>query len=144
PIGIVGPQFSPDALRAIARRTGGIYRGAETTRVLGATYAAIAHELRRTWRLDFLTAGRPGDKLQLALAAPGEGAVRAEIALPNGEQDSPAAPVLPRPFFAAWGSVLLAVLVGGLVLLAVATAAGSQRSTRLTRRVAAHVGQTQA
>ena len=144
PIGIEGPQFSPDALRSIARRTGGIYRGAATTRVLGATYAAIANELRRTWRFDFLTAGRPGDKVRLGVAAASEGSASLEVKIPNGTEQTPPGSTLPKAFFAGWGTLLLAVIVGGLVLLAVALAAGTERSSKLTRRVAAHVGQKEA
>jgi tight adherence protein B len=144
PIGIEGPQFTPDALRSIARRTGGIYRGAATTSVLGATYAAIANELRRTWRFDFLTAGRPGDKVQLGIATPADGSATLELKIPGGTEQTPPGSTLPKAFFAGWGTVLLALIVGGLVLLAVAIAAGTERSSKLTRRVAAHVGQKEA
>src|SRR5205085_10208200 len=82
-IGIEGSQFTPDALSEIARSTGGIYRGATTTAALSQIYQAIARELRRTWRLEYLTAGRPGDRLALEVSAPGEGSVKSDLHLPG-------------------------------------------------------------
>ena len=80
-VGIKGQQFSAKALTAIAARTGGVYRAAASSRALATIYGAIARELRRTWQLDYLTAGRPGDRLQLVVG--GDGAAGAQLTLPG-------------------------------------------------------------
>ncbi len=72
-IGIAGPDFTPTALRDLSTETGGTYREASSSRALASTYAALQHELARTWQLSYLTSARPGATISLAARVPGAG-----------------------------------------------------------------------
>lgn len=52
---------------------------------LSGVYAKIARELERTWQLEYVTAGRPGDSLQVRVAVPGSGSASAVVRLPGHE-----------------------------------------------------------
>ena len=56
----------PQPLQQIATETGGSFKSAATSASLNAVYASIASELKRTWRVEYVTAARPGEKLHLA------------------------------------------------------------------------------
>src|SRR5690242_9432335 len=59
-VAIESPKFNPTPLRKLAADTGGAYHGASSTAALQQEYQAIASELKRTWRLEYATAVRPG------------------------------------------------------------------------------------
>ena len=81
-IGISGPQFSPGTLRSLTQKTGGGYRTA-SAKNLGTVYDAIANELRNTWRMDFITAARPGETRKLVAYVPGQGRAKSEFTIPE-------------------------------------------------------------
>ena len=139
-VGIEGPQFTPGALRAIARRTGGVYRGAKSTTALKGIYATIGRELERTWRLEYLTAGRGGEKHKLVISAAGQGSVAVPLSLPEGVggSGSGSGSALPSAFYAPWGTAVLALAIGLLALLAVFLLF-SKGSSKLVGRLRPHV-----
>ena len=140
-VAIESARFNPAPLKTLARATGGSYRGAGSSRELGAIYASIARELQRTWRVEYPTAARPGEQLQLtaltsagkatsALAIPGVGASRKDT-------------LLPESFYRA-GTPVMALLVGLIVLLAGTFAFAAARGERLRKRLAPHINQANA
>jgi tight adherence protein B len=139
-IGLAGEQFSPDALRRIAAATGGAYFDAASSDALKSVYASIAAELRRTWQLRYVTAARPGDKLELAVQAGGAGSGAVEAAVP-GRSAGAGASGLPAGTDGGVGSVAIGLLVGLLVLTAFLLVARSGRESALRRRLAPHVGE---
>jgi VWFA-related protein len=60
-----GPKADASALERIASSTGGSFHRASDSSALKEIYASIASELKRTWRVSYSTAGRPGDALAL-------------------------------------------------------------------------------
>ncbi len=139
-VGIEGAQFSSAALRAIARATGGIYRGASSSRALVSVYASIASELRRTWLLEYATAGRPGDRLRLAVGTPGDPATLLTVTVPGPRargDDS----ALPAAMYGPAGIAAFVAVIGFIALLAVGFVNAGFRSGRLRSRLAAHVGE---
>ena len=143
-VAISSPQFSPAPLQALARRTGGVYRSADSTAALRSVYAAIAEELRRTWRVEYLTAARPGEKVRLDARLRAVGTARADLVIPA----SAAAPSEPSqgprliPDFlyeSALGTQLVGAVVGMIVLLAVSLALVPVRGARLRRRLQPHL-----
>lgn len=144
-VGIEGEQFSPAPLRTLAADTGGSYRGTRSSSQLSAVYAEIARELRRTWRLEYLTAARPGDALRLQASVPGHGSAGATFSLPGDSAapaTSPPSKLLPtRLYESVLGTQIMALVVGFLVLLSGAFLIASMRSDRLRRRLAPHVGE---
>lgn len=147
-IGIAGPDFTPGPLRALAARTGGLYREASSTAQLGSLYASIERALAGTWQLRYATAARPGDVLRLEAAVDGVGSADRSARLTDlGSASAPVqqpSNVLPR---SAWHSrfapLVLAGAVGLLVLLAAGFLFGARTGGRLSARLAPHLGPTQ-
>jgi tight adherence protein B len=144
-IAIASPQFSPVPLQSLARRTGGVYRSASSTAALGSVYAAIAEELRRTWRVEYVTAARPDEKLRLEAHVPGLRPASVEVAIPAGagaaRDSSGGSPgVIPDFLYeSALGTQLVGAVVGLIVLLAASLALVPVRGARLRRRLQPHL-----
>ena len=134
-VAIEGPQFDPAALKHLAETTGGVERGAASSASLRAIYATIAQEFRRTWQIDYLTAGRPGDKLDLAV-----GDANVAYTLP-GHSDPVRGSWLPHAAYGPTGTAVLGGIVGALVLGAIGLFLVSRRKGRLHDRLAPHLGQ---
>jgi tight adherence protein B len=144
-VAIESKQFNPAPLKRLARGTGGSYRGAHSSTQLSAIYARIAQELRRTWRVDYLTAARSGEQLTLAATIRGSGSAAAKFTVPaDAAPASPEAPsgLLPRHFYESFfGTQVMGLLVGFLVLLSGAFLLTSVRGSRLKKRLAPHIGE---
>jgi tight adherence protein B len=142
-IGIEGTQFSPGPLRGLARATGGSYVGAHTTAELRGAYGAVATALRRTWQLEYATTARPGERVGLRARGDG-GADTTQLTMtgPSGPGGAGASPLLPKPFLeTAFGTLLLSLGVGFVVLLAGTFVLASVEGGRLRRRLAPHIGE---
>jgi tight adherence protein B len=142
-IGISSTQFSPAPLQALASRTGGVYRSASSTAALGSVYEAIAEELGRTWRMEYLTAARPGENLRLEARVPGVGEGSAGLAVPaDAVAPSDSSGGSPGPDFlyeSSLGTQLVGMVVGMIVLLAATLALVPVRGARLRRRLQPHL-----
>ena len=77
------PPVQSCPLRRLARDTGGSYRGAGSSGQLRSVYAGIAAELRRTWRVEYLTSARGGDALKLDTSVPRLGAASVRLTIPG-------------------------------------------------------------
>jgi tight adherence protein B len=143
-IGIEAEQFAPQPLQRIAEETGGTYRAASSTGALDGVYAAIASELKRTWRLRYVTAARPGETVKLGSFLPGGGgSATLELAIPGKSEDSADAPsgLLPGwAYTSELGSIVVGLLVGLLLLLSGVFGASARRGSWLRSRLAGHTG----
>lgn len=83
PIAIESAAFAPGPLRRLARQTGGTYYGVSSTSALARIYVSIARDLRRTWRLEYVTAAAPGDHLRLRVSDARLPVVTATVRLPG-------------------------------------------------------------
>jgi tight adherence protein B len=143
-VAIESKQFNPAPLRRLAQATGGSYRGAASSRALRSIYAGIAQELKRTWRVEYLTAARAGEKLALKATLPGAGTAAARLAVPADASPSTDGPsgLLPRQFYDSFlGTQLMGLIVGFLMLLSGTFLLTSVRGSRLRRRLAPHLGE---
>ncbi len=140
PIGIKSSQFTPDALQIIASETGGHYRGASSGDLV-SLYRGIANELKRTWRIEFLTAQRPGESLNLHVASPGEGSATQQVKIagssPVSVQQKPA---LPDTAFSTTGTLVLALAVGLLIMVAIRLVFRKSKADEMNRRILPHLG----
>ena len=144
-IGIEGKGFTASPLKQIAAETGGSYRGASSPAALRQVYGQIAAELRRTWRLEYLTSARPGDAPKLEAAARGLGVASAVFSIPDeaGVKSPKPSPLMPDSVYESFfGTQVVGALVGLLVLLAATFLITSVRGSRLRRRLAPHIGPT--
>ena len=141
-IGIGGPDFTPYALRRIARETGGSYRTAASTAGLAATYAALRQELSRTWSLSYLTAAASGSTVRLIANVRGAGRATKTYALPASSIAAVDAPssVIPAAGYGAFGTVGIGVVVGFLLLLALHFWFASRRGSHVQQRIEPHLG----
>jgi tight adherence protein B len=141
-VGIAGNQFTPAPLRRLAAGTGGAYYLARSSGELTRIYGQIAAELRRTWRLEYLTATRPGQRLNLAASVAGQGTARAVYRLPakSTPGDSSGGLLPASVAHSAWAPGLAAFLTGLLILFAAFIAMRKPTGSWARSRVDAHVG----
>jgi tight adherence protein B len=142
-IGIEGTGFTPDPLIDIAGKTGGQYFGASSTSSLRAVYAKIADTLKRTWRIQYLTASRPGERINVAAAVVGHGSATSTTSIP-GSPPSDAAPskLVPKGAYGPGGPLGIAALVAFLVLLACLFMFAGVRGSWVRSRISVHIGET--
>jgi tight adherence protein B len=141
-IGLESDAFSSDSLERLADATNGGYYGTASTAALADVYNSIGEDLRRTWKLDYITSARPGDRLNLTVAFPGGDEVRARLTAPGEAPPAVAqpSPLLPAFFYTSdWGLPVLAGVVGLLALIAAAFLLASPRGTWLRGRLDPHV-----
>lgn len=144
PIAIAGPEFTPKPLQALASATGGSFYRAGASSKLSAVYSRIAVQLARTWQINYLTAARPGDRLDLRVSVPGQGAAARDVQVPAGPGGAAASHgpsrLLPRTFYtSAAGTVVIALAIGALVLLGYFLVITAQKSTWLKKRLEPHI-----
>ncbi|MEO8290697.1 MAG: type II secretion system F family protein [Gaiellaceae bacterium] len=141
-IGIESAAFNPEPLKRLSGETGGSYHGAASTEALKAVYSTIGQELQRTWRLQYMTNARPGDRLALAVKFPGGDALTRTVTVPGQAPPTPAgpSPLLPDFFYTSdWGLPVLAGVVGLLALLAFAFVLAAPKGAWLKGRLEPHV-----
>src|SRR5439155_20526306 len=132
PIAIASKQYDPTALQALASGTGGTFYSASSSSGLGDVYTSIAAALRRTWRVAYVTAARPGDRVQLQAAAAGAGSATAATVIPMSFGNSKtAAPskLVPKSAYGPSGPLAVGLAVGGLMLLALVLVLAAHRGS---------------
>jgi tight adherence protein B len=136
-----GPHADTSALKRLAGSTGGTFHGAADTSSLKQIYASIAGELKRTWRISYLTTARPGDDLRLKASDGRLGSDTASVTVPSGDGVSAPkpSPLLPSPVYGKVGDLLFTLLVGLLVLGAGMFLTTTVRGSWLKHRLAPHV-----
>ena len=144
-IAIESPQFNPAPLQEIAEKTGGRYFGTHSSKGIAAVYTAIGKELARTWRIEYVTAARPGDHINVAASLIGEGSATDTLTIP-GTPPSDAAPskIVPKGAYGPGGPLGVAVAVAFLVLLACLFMLAGMRGSWVRSRISVHVGETRA
>ena len=141
-----GSKADASGLKRLASQTGGSFHGAAAGGALTAIYSSIARELRRTWRVRYLTTARPGDKLDLKASVGRLGADRRSVAVPdpNGEAaaGSKPSPILPSPLYGKLGDLFFTLLAAMLILAAGILFASTLQGSWLKRRLAPHIDST--
>jgi tight adherence protein B len=109
-----GRKADTGPLADLAHSTGGRVFSANDVGQLSATYEALRRDLDRTWQISYLTAHRPGDRIELTLRAGGQSsAVRVTI---PGKQGSSLIGFIPRVIARSRFTALLVVLFAALLL----------------------------
>ena len=146
PIGIEGQGFDPTPLRQLARETGGRYFGAASTSALAGVYSSIANTLGHTWRVSYVTAARPGDRIRVQATVPGAGSATSSFVVAKQAGDVTAAPaaskLLPSSAYGSAGPAMIGLIAGVLAVAAFLLLLGSRRGSWLRNRLAAHTGDT--
>ena len=142
-IGIEGKGFTSDPLTQLAGSTGGQYYSASSTSDLASVYRTIAEELKRTWRVQYVTTARPGDRVTLSAAVVGQGTAQDRVVLTRGSTGKAPAPskFVPKGAYGPGGPLGLAVAVAFLVLLASLFFLSGIRGSWVRNRIASHLGE---
>ncbi|MDX6370531.1 MAG: tight adherence protein [Gaiellaceae bacterium] len=143
-IGIEGTGFTAAPLEELSSSTGGQYYGASSSADLKSVYATIADVLKRTWRVQYVTAARPGDRINLTASVIGEGSSAQGVTIPDGGGSSaPPEPskLVPKNAYGPTGPLALAAAVAFLVLLACLFFLKGARGSWVRGRIAAHTGE---
>jgi tight adherence protein B len=140
PIAIGGDSATTAPLRQMASETGGSFKSAASSSSLSAVYSSIAGELKRTWRVEYVTAARPGEQLHLRVSLNPEGAASTNFTVPGDVQgpDVAGSP-LPSPLYSPFGGLVLTMLVAFLVLTACGFLFASAKGSWVKTRLAPHV-----
>jgi tight adherence protein B len=138
-VAIESKAFTPGPLRYLAKRTGGRYYGTPSPAALKGIYAELANELKRTWRLDYITSGRPGESPKLVAQVPGLGRDSARSPIPATAEAEESGGLLPAAAYGRGGSTGLALLVGLLVLMALILIFTSAGADRVRSQVQRHI-----
>ena len=141
PIAVGASAATQKPLEEMARKTGGAYHGAATTSALVSVYSSISSELRRTWRVEYVTGASPGETVHLRVSLDPEGAASSNVTVP--ESFAPAATSsgggLPAPFYSAFGGLVLTLLVAFLVLTAAGLLFAGNKGSWVKSRLAPHI-----
>jgi tight adherence protein B len=144
-VAIESPRFTPEPLKRLATETGGTYYGAASSAALTEVYSMIAEQLKRTWRLEYVTNALPGESFALQARVPGGDSASETLKAPGTliVTKKPEAPGrLPEQFFgSAWGQAAFALVIGLLVLLASVFFLASPKGSWLKGRLAPHVAE---
>jgi tight adherence protein B len=139
PIGVGASTATSAPLDQMAQSTGGAYHGAATTSNLKSVYSSIAAELRRTWRIQYVTAGRPGDTLHLRVSLDPEGAATTNVTVPGSFAPTGSGSSLPSPFYSPLGGLVVVLFVAFLTLTAAAFLLAGTKGSWVKSRLAPHV-----
>jgi tight adherence protein B len=139
PIAIGGSDATTAPLRRMAKETGGTFKSAVKSSGLTAVYSSIANELKRTWRIEYFTAARPGERLHLRVALNPEGAASTDLTIPGESQAPATGSDLPSPLYSPIGALVLTLLVAFLVLTACGFLFASAKGSWVKSRLAPHV-----
>lgn len=137
PIGIRGENFAPRALSRIANGSGGRAYVAPTAASLPSVYAAIADELRRTWRLHWVSAAQPGERVRVRVTVPGAGVAETMLDVDRaaGGSGSHATAGPSRIHRSVWGDLLVGAAVAALLVAAAARVRSYRRARHLRARL---------
>ncbi|HEY7148042.1 MAG TPA: type II secretion system F family protein [Gaiellaceae bacterium] len=143
-VAIESPKFNPEPLRRLAQDTGGAYHGTASGATLGSEYAAIASELKRTWRLEYATATRPGDHAELEAVWNGQKSSPIQFSPPTslglGSNDAKPSGLLPDVFYeTVLGTQVMAIVSFFIVLIGASLALTTVKGSRLKKKIAPHL-----
>ena len=132
----------------MAAATGGAYFPASSSSAVSDAYGAIAEQLRRTWRITYLSAARPGDTVDLKTTFAGFGLHETEVQMPGDASSALVKPGAGSKLIPGFvyennlGTMLLALLMGSITIIAVGLIMATPGGTRLRRRIEPHTLET--
>jgi VWFA-related protein len=83
PVAIANSTYRPGTLDLLARATGGAFLGAPT-KSSSSAYSAIVADIRRTWRLVYVSTSVAGDRVGVRVSEPGSSSVGTSLTIPRG------------------------------------------------------------
>jgi tight adherence protein B len=142
-IGIEGEGFTSAPLAELAKATGGQYYGASSTSDLARVYGSIQAALKKTWRVQYVTAAVPGDQVRLTASVVGSGSATELTKLATGDTTPLPEPskLVPKNAYGPGGPLALALAVGALVFLGCLLFLKGFRGSWVRSRIVVHTGE---
>src|SRR5712691_10120300 len=142
-IGIEGTRFTSAPLEELASSTGGQYYGTCALPIFAAVYSSIADSLKKTWRIQYVTAARPGDNIRLTASIVGQGSTTELAKIPTGDVITAPEPskLLPKNAYGPGGPLAIAIAVSLLVLFGCLFFLAGIRGSWVRSRIVAHTGE---
>src|SRR6266542_2418773 len=110
---------------------------------LSSVYASIAERLKRTWRISYVTAARPGDRVNVTASVFGHGTASRVMTVPGAAPTDPGpSKIVPKGAYGPGGPLGVAVAVGFLILLGCLFMLSGLRGSWVRSRISIHVGET--
>jgi tight adherence protein B len=145
-VAIESPQFNPSPLKELAAKTGGRYFGASSSGGIRGMYSTIARELARTWRVEYVTAAEPGNRVRVSASVVGQGTAAGHVSIPGDNASGLPSPskLIPESAYGPGGPLAVGLAVAMLFLVAAFLFLAAYRGSWVRTRIAAHVGETRA
>jgi tight adherence protein B len=137
-VGLRSGAFDGATLRSIAAQTGGSYAEAASETQLGAIYASLSSKLASEYLVQYRSSVAPSSTVDVSITLDRVGSTTSSYVAPTPSE----LPPYHRPFFrtfilSGWSLALLAIVVAGLLAVAVRIALEGAAKSRLVARVRA-------
>ncbi len=141
-VGLRSGAFDGTTLKTLATQTGGSYAEAASAKSLAGIYSQLGSQLSREYLLTYRSLAAPSSTVDVQVALDGVGTTTTQYKAPTPSE----LPPYHRPFFrklilSGWSLLLLALLVGGLIAVAVRYSLDAARS-RFVERIRLFSGDT--
>jgi tight adherence protein B len=137
-VGLRSGAFDGSTLRSIAEQTNGSYAEAASEKQLGAIYASLGSKLASEYLVQYRSSAAPSSAVDVSITLDGVGSTTSSYVAPTPSE----LPPYHRPFFrtfmlSGWSLMLLALVVAGLLAVAVRVALEGAGRSRIVSRVRA-------
>ena len=141
-VGLKSGAFDPKTLQTLATQTGGSYAETSTAAELAAIYSQLGSRLSSEYLLEYRSLAAPSSPVDVEVTLRGVGTSTTHYKAPTPSELAP----YHRPFFrrlilSGWSLVLLALIVAGLIAVAVRYSLDAARS-RFVERIRLFAGDT--
>ena len=137
-VGLRSGAFDGATLRSISEQTNGSYAEAASEKQLNAIYSALSSKLASEYLLQYRSSAAPSAAVDVSIALDRVGSATSSYVAPTPSE----LPPYHRPFFrtfmlSGWSLALLALIVAGLLAIAVRVALEGAGRSRIVSRVRA-------
>jgi tight adherence protein B len=141
-VGLRSGAFDGTTLKALATQTGGSYAEASSANELAGIYSQLGSRLSREYLLTYRSVAAPSSSVDVTVSLDGVGGTATHYRAPTPSE----LPPYHRPFFrrlilSGWSLLLLALVVAGLIAVAVRYSLDAARS-RFVERIRLFSGDT--
>jgi hypothetical protein len=133
-VGLRSGAFDGATLKTLAKQTGGTYAEASSANELAGIYSQLGSRLSREYLLTYNSLAAPSSTVDVQVTLDGVGSTATQYTAPSPSQ----LPPYHRPFFrslilSGWSLLLLALIVAGLIAIAVRYSLDAARSRFVER-----------
>jgi tight adherence protein B len=142
-VGLRSGAFDGATLKALAAQTGGTYAEASSAKELAGIYSQLGSQLSREYLLTYRSLAAPSSPVDVLVTLDGVGASTAQYVAPTPSELPPYhRPFVRRFILSGWSLLLLALVIAGLIGVALRLALDAARS-RFVDRIRLFSGDTE-